>query len=98
MLYPFLYNRKTSRNITFSEVKFINGNKQIRIYADELPNDQYDDISELEFYLPKGNITKQIGFTNADVKEIQDLVFRNAEIIWELAYSYQDFNKNSNNH
>ena len=57
MLYPFLYNRRTKRNITFSQMLIIDGKNQVRIYVDEPPNENFGDFLELEFYLPDGNVT-----------------------------------------
>ena len=88
MLYPFLYNRRTKRNIAFSQMLIIDGKNQVRIYVDEPPNENFGDFLELEFYLPDGNVTKQIGFTSKEVLEIKALVLRNADCIWELAEEY----------
>ena len=44
MLYPFLYNRRTKRNITFSQMLIIDGKNQVRIYVDERPNENFGDF------------------------------------------------------
>lgn len=82
MLYPFL--KIDQRNITYSEIKKINGQEQIRIYSDE-PNKTTKKFNELEFYLPNFNITKLVGFTKQDVMEIMKHVKNGEEVIWELA-------------
>lgn len=84
MLYQFI-SLPDETEISYSEVKKDKlGHDTVRIYIEKW-DEQRNDFDCVEFYLPKFNITKNKGFSDAIIKEHMKHIHNLQDVIWECA-------------
>lgn len=85
MMYPFI-SFPDGTEIVFSHImKDEDGNPTIKVYVEQW-NDAHDDFDRLEFYIPSGKITENVGFDKATADKhynalmgLQDVMFDYAQ-------------------
>lgn len=83
MMRPYM-TTPDKAEVLFSEIQEINGKPQVRIYVEKW-SDAHRDFDSLEMYLPEGNITQRVGFSDVEANGYRQHIMHLKDDIWDSA-------------